>query len=58
MSEVWICAGLKRPYRVASWAETFQEFDSAAEARAYLAGLLAARPELVERVPLELVWNA
>lgn len=47
--EVWICAGIRRRYRVTSWERDHGEFDQLDDAREFLRLLLEGNPHLVER---------
>lgn len=47
--EVWLCAGVRRRYRICSWERDHGEFDQLSEAREFLRLLLEGNPHLVER---------
>lgn len=49
MTEVWLSAGLRLPYRVASWERSYGEFSDEAEAREFLRLLLAGNPDMTLR---------
>lgn len=52
ITEVWIAAGLRKTWRVASWYTSFGEFMDEADARELLRLLLKGNPEMVDRAAL------
>lgn len=48
--DVWLCAGLRRPYRVCSDTHTYGEFDRLDEAREFCRLLVAGNPDTLRRL--------
>jgi len=44
--QVYLCSGVRKPYRIASTSTTYGEFDQLVDARDFLRLLLAGNPEL------------
>jgi len=56
-TEVWLCSGIEKPYRIASWHETYGEFDSVEDAQEFKRLLLEGNEDLIERTYREAVWE-
>lgn len=49
LNEVWLCAGIDRPYRITSWRRDYGEFNSMDDALDFKRLLLLGNPDLREK---------